>query len=210
MTTVILIRHGETTWNLEGKCQGQLDSPLTGKGIQQAKAVAARLQDGEFTHIHASDLGRAWNTAGHIAAATGRPLVADPRLRERNFGIFHGLDKAAMQEKYPEEFRAYASGDSDYVIPKGESLRQLSARSLACVQEVSAKHAGQRLVMVSHGGVLGEIFKHVLGLPIQTRRPFRIVNASLNVISLDRGRWVIESLGDVGHLRRIPGADDIV
>jgi len=209
MTRVVLIRHGETTWNLERKYQGQLDSPLTERGIRQARALAARLQHCQFSHIYASDLGRAWNTAENIAAATGRPLAADLRLRERNFGIFHGLDLAAIQEKYPEEFRGYASGDPDYVIPKGESARQLRARALDCLQDLSTRHAGQRFVMVSHGGVLTALFKHVLGLPVQASRPFKVINAGLNVICMDGGRWVIETMGDVGHLRRIEGADDV-
>ena len=209
-TQVILVRHAETTWNLESRYQGQLDSPLTERGILQAKALADRLRQIDLDQIYASDLGRAMHTAEKISAASGHTVGFDPRLRERHFGIFHGLQKPNIPGKYPEEYRAFTSGDPDYVPPEGESLQQLHDRSLACLEELADRHAGQRLVLVTHGGVLGALIKHVLGLPVAAPRPFKLVNASLSILVAKKNRWMATTLGDVAHLQRLEGVDDIV
>lgn len=209
-TAVVLIRHGETIWNLEGRYQGQFDSPLTREGRRQVRALASRLRHYPFDHLYASDLGRAWQTAERIAAATGHAVIAEPRLRERHFGLFHGLDQGALQRQYPEEYKRYATGDPDYAIPGGESLRQLHERAVACLEELAARHAGERLVLVTHGGVLAALVRHVLGLPLALSRPFRVFNASFNLISHADGRWLLETLGDISHLQGPVGVDDLV
>lgn len=211
-TQAILVRHAETTWNLESRYQGQLDSPLTERGLRQAEALAGRLRQIDFDHLYASDLGRAVHTAEKISAASGHPVRFDPRLRERHFGIFHGLQKPDIPANYPKEYRAYTSGDPDYVPPQGESLQQLHDRSLACLEELAQRHAGQRLVLVTHGGILGALVKHVLGLPVAAPRPFDLINASLSILVAKKDRWVVTTLGDVAHLQRLEGEgiDDIV
>src|SRR5438477_4218649 len=88
-TQIIIVRHGETTWNLEGRHQGHLDSPLTKRGVAQAEALAARLGNEEFAALYSSDLGRALATAEIIGTRCGKSVVIDARLRERNLGIFH-------------------------------------------------------------------------------------------------------------------------
>jgi len=206
-TEIILVRHGETVWNLEKRYQGQLDSPLTERGMAQAEAIAARLECCPFDHLYASDLGRAWKTAEAIARSTGHEIVPEPRLRERDFGIFHGLDRATMREKYPEEYRQYTGDYAAYVVPGGESLEQLSGRAVTCLEELAARHAGGRLVLVSHGGALSAVIKHVLGIAVAAPRPFRLFNAGFNLIARDSGSWMLEILGDVSHLRD-GGLDD--
>ena len=94
VTELLLVRHGETLWNQQGRMQGQHDSPLTTVGLQQAKQLAQRLKDASFTALYSSDLGRAHQTARCIADETGHEIVADRGLRERNFGIFEGLTNA--------------------------------------------------------------------------------------------------------------------
>lgn len=209
-TEVILIRHGETVWNLEGRYQGQLDSPLTERGVHQAEAIAARLRDCPFDHLYASDLGRTWKTAEPIAAATGHPILPEPRLRERHFGIFHGLDRTTIRDRYPEAHRGYTSDDPDYPVPQGESLRQLHERAVSCLEELAARHAGQRLVLVSHGGALAALLRHVIGIPIAAPRPFKLFNAAFNLITRSGDGWQIEVLGDACHLRHLDTDDDIV
>src|SRR5512140_18596 len=87
---VFLVRHGETTWNREGRIQGSGDSPLTERGVAQARAVAARLAAERFEALHSSDLGRARETARHVAAAVKLEVTAHPGLRERSYGILEG------------------------------------------------------------------------------------------------------------------------
>jgi len=91
MTQLILIRHGETLWNTERRMQGQLDSPLTERGLWQAQQLGLRLKDEPFTTLYSSDLPRAARTAEQIAIVTGHDILTDERLRERHFGVFEGL-----------------------------------------------------------------------------------------------------------------------
>ena len=208
-TEVILIRHGETVWNLERRYQGQLDSPLTERGVQQSEAIADRLRDRPFDHLYASDLGRTWQTAAPTTAATGRAAIPEPRLRERHFGIFHGLDRTTIRQRYPEAHRKYTSDDPDYAVPEGESLRQLHQRTVSCLEELAERHASQRLVLISHGGALAALLRHVIGIPIAAPRPFKLFNAAFNLIVYEEGSWQIETLGDICHLRHLESDDDI-
>src|SRR5262245_29104209 len=102
-TQLIIVRHGQTQWNLKLIRQGHLDSGLTEKGIAQAKALGERLARESFTALYSSDLGRAVQTAQMIAAATGHEIITDPRLRERHLGIFQGLKGDELREKFPGE-----------------------------------------------------------------------------------------------------------
>jgi broad specificity phosphatase PhoE len=100
---LIAIRHGETEWNAQGREIGQLDSPLTERGIQQARLVAGRLNQGVFHALYSSDLGRAIQTAEIIAAKCQKPVQLDAGLRERHMGIFQGLTLPEMRERFPKE-----------------------------------------------------------------------------------------------------------
>ena len=112
MTEILLIRHGETLWNQQGRMQGQNDSPLTPTGLEQARKLARRLKDVAFTALYSSDLGRAHQTARCIADATGHEIIADRGLRERSFGIFEGLTNAEIQVRHPEDYALFAKRDA--------------------------------------------------------------------------------------------------
>ena len=118
---LIIVRHGETEWNLKLIRQGHLDSPLTERGIAQAKALGQRLAQEKFVALYSSDLGRAVQTAEMIAAVTGHGIITDERLRERHLGIFQGLSGDEIRERFPEEHRLHRTVGPSYVIPGGES-----------------------------------------------------------------------------------------
>jgi probable phosphoglycerate mutase len=199
MTTVLIIRHGETEWNADNREQGHLDSPLTANGIGQAEQVARRLTSVGATALYTSDLGRAEHTARIIGAATGLIPHLDPRLRERHMGIFQGLTPTESDHRYAQERAAYRSDDT-YVIPGGESGQQRADRALACLEELAARHPGETLVVVTHGGLLMGIVERTLGLPAGAGRRFRKRNTAINVFSRDPSGWRLESWGDVSHL----------
>ena len=206
-THLIIVRHGETVWNTEGRHQGHLDSELTEGGVQQAEALAHRLATEKFTALYSSDLGRALKTA-QIIAPSGHSVLIDPRLRERNLGIFHGLTKAQMRERYTKEFERYRS-DPDYEIPQGESARARMLQNIECLDALARKHAGERIVIVGHGGLLHSVFRHVLQIPLEQPRRYSLANGSFNLISISgKGKWRIETWGDISHLRGLPLADD--
>ena len=204
-TCLIVVRHGQTTWNVKGKFQGHLDSRLTSDGIIQAQGLARRLADQPFSALYSSDLGRATETAQIISAATGHRVVPDPRLRERNLGVFQGLRSEEIKAAYPDAYEHHRRRDPDYVVPGGESLRQQVNRNISCLEELALKHAGDSIVVVTHGGVLSALFRHVLSIPFDAPRRFEFPNSSLNTFTYNDGSWMLKSWGDTSHL---DGAED--
>jgi probable phosphoglycerate mutase len=201
-TQLIVVRHGQTTWNSERKFQGHLDSQLSSKGISQAHSLARRLVNRNFSALYSSDLGRAMQTAQIIAAAAAHDVVPDARLRERNLGIFQGLTGEEIETTYPEEYELYRSRDPDYVVPGGESLRQQVEQNVACLEELAQRHLGESIVVVTHGGVLSGLFRHVLSIPLEAPRRFEFPNSGLNVFTFGEGYWTLQTWGDVSHLRK--------
>jgi 2,3-bisphosphoglycerate-dependent phosphoglycerate mutase len=199
-TQLIIVRHGQTQWNLKLIRQGHLDSPLTEMGLAQAKALGDRLARETFSALYSSDLGRAVQTAQMIADATGHKIVTDPRLRERHLGIFQGLNGDELKEKYAEEYRLHRTMGPSYVIPGGESMRQQVERNVAYFNEIAEKHLGETVVVVTHGGVLSGFFRHALSIPLEAPRRFEFTNASLNVFTYEAGSWMLRTWGDVSHL----------
>ncbi len=198
-TRLILLRHGETAWNIEGRYQGQSDSALTATGRAQAEALAARLHRHRVEALYSSDLGRAVETARVVAVSTGLIVNLDSRLRERHLGVFQGLLKADIRVRFPDEYRRFKT-DTDYVVPGGESARQCSTRLIACLEEIAGRHPGQDIAVASHGGAANSLLRHALGIPLGAPRRFDNLNASWNVFTYDKGRWYLETWGDVSHL----------
>jgi broad specificity phosphatase PhoE len=125
-------------------------------------------------------------------------------LRERHLGIFQGLNAAEISEKYPEERRLLRTEGPDYVIPEGESMRQQVARNVMFLDDLARKHAGETVVVVTHGGVVSGFFRHTLAIPLDAPRRFEFVNAGLNVFIREGGNWMLLTWGDISHLA--PGA----
>lgn len=198
---IIVVRHGETTWNLEGRRQGHLDSPLTARGIAQAESLARRLKNLTFKALYGSDLGRAYRTARIIADSTGHRIIVDERLRERNLGIFQGLHTEEIRRTYPDAYQLHTTLGPDYIIPGGESMRQQVERNIRCLEELAQKHVGETIVVVTHVGVLSGLFRHTLSIPLEAPRRFEFRNGSINIFTYQsQGFWVLETWGDTGHL----------
>ncbi|GMH14768.1 hypothetical protein Nepgr_016609 [Nepenthes gracilis] len=162
-TEIILVRHGETEWNALGKLQGQLDVDLNDVGRQQAAAVAVRLsKEPNISVVYSSDLKRALETAEIIAARCGGlQVVRDQDLRERHLGDLQGLvyQPQELIRLKPEVYRAFISHKMDQTIPGGgESLDQLYHRCTSSLQRIGEKHRGERLIVVSHGGVIRSLY----------------------------------------------------
>jgi probable phosphoglycerate mutase len=202
-TRVILVRHGETLWNLEDRYQGQLDSPLTETGIVQSKALASRLAREQFTALYTSDLGRALRTAEIIAKQTGHGVATDARLRERHLGIFQGLSQEELQQKFAQEYALFKTSGPEYVVPDGESTDQACGRMLTCLHDLASRHAGDSIVVVAHGGVLTALFRDTLKIPRGAPRRFARPNASWNVFVWNGQKWSLETWGDLSHLQQV-------
>ncbi|MBT7742290.1 MAG: histidine phosphatase family protein, partial [Opitutae bacterium] len=132
----------------------------------------------------------------------------DERLRERDLGIMQGLTTEEMLEQCPDIYESFRNKGPDYLIPKGESFRQFSERCVSVIEDFSDRHVGQSLLVVTHGGVLGAIFRHVIGLSLDSPRRYALLNCSVNVIEKKDGEWNLLHWGDVNHLGQDRALDD--
>lgn len=207
---LIIVRHVETEWNAERRKQGQLDSLPTETGKAQARALANRFASEEerFDALYSSDLGRARFTAEEIGRAVNAEILFEEGLRERHFGIFGGLTDKECIEKYPQEFASWYADLADYSISTGESWRDFHARVVDCFEMLAARHENERIVAVTHGGVLDTFFRHVFNLPIGAPRQAKLWNASINIFTFNRGAWQLSGWGDRHHLREVGAIDD--
>lgn len=201
MTKILLVRHGETCWNIEGRIQGySADSRLTRTGILQARALGRHLATQEVEVLYCSDLGRTRETVLPIAAATGLAATFDSGLRERNYGVWEGRTFAEIERDFPEGYEAFRSRDPDFTAPGGESAVQFRDRVLAALTRIARRAGGRRVVVVTHGGVLGVMYRHAAGLPLQAARTYSMQNASINRLRYAGNRWELESWGETAHL----------
>ncbi len=200
MTRFILIRHGETVWNQQRRMQGQSDSPLSDTGVRQARLLAQRLKQIEFGALYSSDSGRAHSTARSVAEITGHDIVLEPRLRERNFGIFEGLTGSEIKADFPADYARFKIRDQDFVIPGGESALQFRTRVFACLHEIAGRHADKLVVVITHGLVLDVLYRAALGIPHELPRMHELVNTGINRLRYDGGTWHIEAWADGSHL----------
>ena len=207
-TKIIVVRHGETEWNIEDRCQGHKDSPLTENGIKQAENVALRLADHNLSAIYTSDLGRAIQTAEIISEPSNLSIKYDLRLRERNMGVLQGLTDSEMAKSFPEICSNLMKLDPDYIIPNGDSTRQSYSKNIECLNEIARSNPGDTVLIVTHGGVLINIFKYVVGLPLDSPRKFKVWSGSLNTFSYDGEGWELLGWGDVSHLKGISILDE--
>ena len=195
VTRILAIRHGETAWNVDTRIQGHLDIPLNETGLQQARwlaqAVAAR---DELHAIYASDLSRAHLTAQTLANAAGLPVTTHPGLRERSFGDFQGRTFAEIKVELPDDAHHWRKRTPEWTPPgAGESLVALRERVLATVDELAARHVGQQIALVAHGGVMDVLYRAATRLDVQAARTWQLPNTAVN-----RLLWTPEGLSLVG------------
>lgn len=201
ITRLCLVRHGETLWNAERRIQGQIDIGLNQHGLRQARAAGDYLRDEGATALYSSDLSRAWATAHALADVTGLKAQPMPELRERKYGIFEGLTYDQARSEHPEVYARFEARQPDYVFPGGgESLLDLFARVVSALESIVARHRGETVLLVTHGGVLDVVNRFARGLPLDTPRDFAIPNAGLNRLSLSGDRWQVEDWALTAHL----------
>ena len=201
-TQLLLIRHGETAWNAEHRIQGQLDIPLSPPGMLQSARLAECLASEPIDAVYSSELSRAWLTAAPLAARLGLEVIAESRLRERSFGLFEGLTLDEIAARYPAEFAQWRARDLAWRPDGGESGQQLIDRVLSAAADVVARHAGQTVVLVSHGGVLDVVYRTARALEWQAPREHQMLNAAINRLTASSSPLVlsIERWSDVAHL----------
>lgn len=185
MTTLALVRHGETDWNLRGLVQGVTDNPLNDTGRAQALGAAALLQSEAWLQpwhtVVTSPLVRAAETGEIIARQLGVPVQASlPALTERDYGIAEGQSVSASMAAYP---------DHDY--PQSESREAVAARALLALELMQEQHPGGHIVAVAHGGLI-----HALLSALHGSRVEPIMNTAVSIVQWTGSEWAIRAINN--------------
>ena len=187
MTEVVLLRHGETDMNRELRFQGHVDVSLNATGLEQARRLAARMTGERADALYASDLLRARQTAQPVAAQLALQPVPEPGLREQCFGRLDGTRVDEIKAQHPDCWAGWLRFDEDYCMPEGETTRQFHARVMEALQRLCAAHPGQKLVLVTHGGVLDMVYRTARSLGLNGPRQSEIPNAGFNRVCVREG-----------------------
>lgn len=193
ITRILAVRHGQTAWNREARIQGHTDIALDEHGQWQARQLAWALRDEAIAACYASDLSRAHETAQAVAVQHHLPVHAHTGLRERCFGDFEGRTWSQLEAAHPDETLAWRKRVPEFAPPGGESLMQLRDRVVKTVTELAARHPGEQILIVAHGGVLDILYRAATRLALQAPRSWELTNTAIN-----RLLWTPEGLTLVG------------
>ena len=203
-TDILIIRHGQTAWNKLKRLQGHSDIPLNEDGRLQAVTLAEILIHEPLDAIFSSDLLRAYQTACEIAKRHKLPVHADRSFRERCYGICEGMLAEEIKKAYPESYKAWYAADPDHFFPDGErkteSPRQFHYRALEAIENVAVRHAGQKIAIVTHFGVIETAYRAARNIPLGIRCKMPVLNTSINRFRWDNGTLELLSWGEASHL----------
>ena len=199
---ILLVRHGETSWNLEGRFQGRSDVPLNEKGKDQATALALALKGESLTAIYSSPLMRAKETAHLINAFhPSVPLYEEEGLVEMDLGEFEGIEGPRWAAQYAEFRTAWKQNPASVRMPGGESLHEVQARAMSALERITGSYPPEStLVLCSHNFVILTILCHALDIPLARFRELRQGTAALNVLYKQGERYRADVVNDRSHL----------
>ena len=198
-TRFILVRHGETPWNKEGRYQGQIDTPLSPVGIHQGKLVAEALKDIHIDVCYSSPLSRAFDTASMCAVYHNMDVIQDERLLEINHGTWEGRLAEEIKEEYPELLEKWRTTVVDVVMPGGEAIEDVRKRAMQAFDEYTKIHQGQTVLVVAHDAVNKAVLCDVLGIDLSKFWQVKQDNTCINVIEFEE-KWRLVLMNATSHL----------
>ena len=201
MTRLIIIRHAESTHNLENRIQGHHDSPLTSKGLRQARQLAKRLKDVKIDKIYSSDLGRAFSTTREILRYKKVAVVRDTQLREIQLGAWEGMTAGEVDRLYDNGYQKWLKKPSACHIPGCEKVGPFRRRITERVRKIARANRGKTVAIVTHGGAITALlsgwlksdFDHLL-------LNFRIDNTSITMADETDKQTYLKTINDTSHL----------
>jgi len=200
---LIVVRHGITDWNREGRFQGHLDPPLGEDGRREAELVARRMAadpDLRPRRVISSNLGRALETAAAIAQRAGVAVMPDPRLIEIGQGAWEGRTHAELAVSDARRYAAWRSATGGRRPPGGESIGSAVARVASLLSELEEGAGDWPVCLVSHGGTLRVLARKLLALAPTRSWGLDVDNASVSSALRIGGRWRLERWNDTHHL----------
>jgi broad specificity phosphatase PhoE len=204
MTRIILVRHGQTEWNVESgageRFRGRVDLPLDDAGLAQAHAVAERLADLPIVAVYSSPLKRAVETARPTARLLGLPVEPLPGIIDVNYGDWQGLSPAEVVKVYPDLYQLWLEKPHQVKFPNGESLRQVRLRGMATLKEIAARHEGRTVLLVAHQVVNKVLVCAMLSLDNSHFWRIRQDNGCINVFEHHDGIFTAVLVNDTCHL----------
>src|SRR4030095_1406912 len=206
-TKVLLIRHGQSKGNAEGRFGGHTATPLSPRGRKQARATARALASEEISAIYSSDLPRAIETAEPLARIAHIKIQPMSAFRERSVGVMEGLTFEEAAQAHPEQYAALLRRDFDHVLSGGESYRQLLDRARGKLDEAIELNRGGRIAIFSHTGTICILALHLMGaLDAPELKPVWIATSNCGISRFDLrddGFIRVAALNDTGHLAKI-------
>jgi broad specificity phosphatase PhoE len=196
---IFLVRHAESTWNLERRVQGTcLEVPLSPTGRMQAQLLGRRLREIPLASVHSSDAERALETA-RLALGDGRRIAVSGRLRELSLGEWEGRLISELRAENPARLDAWYRSPSKVKLEGGENLTAFRTRVVSFMDEIVASPEGGDAVIITHGGVICMYLTHVLNMHVDDLWSFSLPNASITTIVLDF-KPRLRSFGETAHL----------
>ena len=204
---LLLVRHCQSTWNSQGRIQGQQDPPLSDEGLSQARALGERLSGESLAGIYSSDLARSYDTAQAIAASHDLIVARDCDLRERGYGVWEGQELSLLMAN-AAEWQQHRHNPK--WAPQGaENGPQLFQRTQAALRRIVHRHEGETAVVVMHGGGLRMYFCHLFGLSLEHYWQVTVGHASLSIVEWEETQPTLILWNDTHHLTGIPAASTI-
>ena len=201
MTRIILVRHGETPWNVEGRYQGQEDIPLSERGLEQARLLAEGLRDIHIDAAVASPLKRSFVTCKTSADLHGIEVEIDERLTEINHGSWEGCYAKDIQAKYPEAFLLWHTKPHLVHMPDGgECLEDVRKRAMAAMEDIVERFPNMTVLEAAHDAVNRAILCDILGMDMAHFWQMKQDNTCVNVLEYEAGEWRLVLLNSTHHM----------
>ncbi len=202
MTKIILIRHGVTDWNAEGKIQGQSDTQLSSEGMYQARMLIAYFPFETIDAIYSSNLQRAMKTAEFIANKFKLEVIPVRELREIDFGNWEGRSFEDVAKEEPAEFKKFFVQPDMLMFKGGESFAEVQSRAMLSLKKIVKLNGDKKqIVIVTHGAVIRTIIAAILEMPLRKIWSIKQYNTAVNVLNFDDGDYSIELMNSINHLQ---------
>lgn len=201
MTSIYLVRHGQTAWNKEEIFRGKTDVPLDETGLRQAELAGEYFKDIKIQGVYSSPLSRAWQTAERIARVHNLRVQPLDGLLDMSFGNWEGQAHQEIQKTDPETYRQWREEPHLARLPGGETLDNVRKRAMASLEEVIEKHPEETIVLVSHRVVNKVLLCGILGIDNSHFWQIAQDTTAINLIQYRKGKYILSLMNETCHLK---------